>query len=214
MILGCTAIAEEHRTDWLSSAINQYRLRLRGDMMKRYPFFVFLLLLLLSLSACAQQVSVYTVERDGVNYTVDTENATVFDGENSYTYKLIGDEEDYELTVVYPDGSSFTYTRSGAGSIWGASEDYDESRYVSGELLCAVITEGKPQEISVGKILISLILFALGVFHIVCPRVAWLALNGWRFRNRRNVEPSELLLILSRAGGVVYVIAAVILFYV
>lgn len=180
---------------------------------ERLSALLLLLFLLLSFSACAQNPTEYTVERNGVSYTVDTESATVFDGTNVYRYTLSGDKNNYSLTIVYPDGSYYTCENMGMGSIWGVSEDYDADRYVSGELLHDVITASAPQTLPVGKILLSLILLVLGVFHIACPRIAWFVFNAWRFRNRQNVEPSDIALTLSRAGGVIYIIASVILFY-
>lgn len=59
-------------------------------------------LLMLLFSACAESSTSYHVEVNGTLYTVDTENKTISDAENTYHYSIAG----REIDIIYPDGSS------------------------------------------------------------------------------------------------------------
>ena len=91
--------------------------------MKRSILIIFSVIVLLFQTACSsQEVSnpnVYTVTKNGVDYTVDNENKTITDEENIYYFTVNNDK----ITIIYPDGSSYGWTRTENGGYGGYSLD-------------------------------------------------------------------------------------------
>lgn len=179
--------------------------------MKKAAIFGLAVLLVLSVCACSSsENAAYTVG----DYTVDAGNGTISDGTNVYRYTFSGSASGYRIEITYPDGSA--YWRNGQrdnGGIGfsssGWSEDYDETRYARGDVLCDILAAGAPgqKEAKPGKFLIVLLLLALGAFNIASPQTAWYLSEGWKFR---DAEPSGLALGLARMGGIGCCIVAVI----
>lgn len=56
----------------------------------------------LLLCACMTRSS-YTVEKDGVEYLVDTKSCTISDGAEAYPYSINGDASAYCIQITFPD---------------------------------------------------------------------------------------------------------------
>ncbi len=177
--------------------------------MKRFWSVFVALLLILSLWGCAQQEQVYTIDRNGTVFSIDTENRTISDGTHTYHYMLSDNGSSTTVTITYPNGSTFwdKVSNGGSGSS-GWSDDYKADAYVSGWTLADVVRQTIPKPANTGKIIAGLVLIALGILEIAFPQGLWYLRYGWHFK---NAEPSDVALILGRVGGVVVMILGVVL---
>lgn len=183
--------------------------------MKKVLIFLLAAWMTLGLCACVGSKStVYTITKNGIDYVVDTENNTIFDGTNTYQYTFSGTSSNYEVEITYPDGSNYWWHMqdngafsSGAG---GWSEDYDANRYVDGDVLCDVLSEEAPAEANSGKTVAIVFLIAVGIFNLASPRTAWELEWGWRFK---NAEPSDMALAMNRIGGGIAIVVAVVMIF-
>lgn len=184
--------------------------------MKKLLIAILSVLLVVSLCSCSASKdkagATYTVNKGGTAFVVDPGNGTIFDGTHTYQYEISGSSSDYSINITYPDGSTYWWRthNSGGGTVGsgGWSDDYDETRYVDGWTLCDVLEENAPKEKDPKNVLVILVLFVIGIFNTVSPRTAWYLEYGWRYK---NAEPSDLALGLNRLGGIVAMIAAVII---
>ena len=175
-------------------------------------------LLLFAAAGCSQSNPVSTVVRDGVTYTIDTENSTISDGEHIYPYAFSGNSAGYDVTITYPNGSSYQWHAQNSGGspmgYGGLQGDYDEHLYTSGDVLLSVLKEGplKGGALREGKnIFLSVFIALVGIFHAALPETAWYLAYGWRYR---DAEPSDAALMLNRLGGAAAIAVAIILFFV
>ena len=178
-------------------------------MKKRMAILIIFVMLLLC--ACSEAGTVYTVVRDDISYMVDVENHTISDGTHTYQYEFSGNSNDYNVDIVYPNGSTYWFNQSGFSGYGGWSDDYDEDKYVDGDTLCEVLLEKAPKEAHPERIFASILFAAVGVFQIISPYTAWYLGYGWRYK---NAEPSDAALGLNRVMGVVAVIIAVIFLFI
>ena len=164
--------------------------------------------LALALCACSAQ-SVYTVTRDGKEYTVDREAGTISDGQYTYGFEFSGDSRAYEVTIEYPNESTYWWEQNGTGIGYGGwSEGYDESAYAKGDTLREVLPEKAPRARS-GNAGVGFFIILLGLFGAVWPRAAWALSYGWRFK---DAEPSEAALVVNRVcGGALVLLGLVVL---
>lgn len=165
-------------------------------------------ILLISLCACSSSSVKYTIDKNGKSYVVDTENGSIFDGDHTYQYSFSGDSSSYRIEITYPDGSSYWSQMSGYVGTAGSSDGYDQNRYVDGDILCDVLLEKAPRESNSGKTFGGIFLGAVGLFISAFPYAAWYLEYGWRYK---DAEPSDLALGLTRAGGVVVIIIAIVM---
>lgn len=179
--------------------------------MKRWIVGILACLLLCSLTACAQQETVYTVTQNGVEYHVDSAQMIITAGGNKYRYTHSGDSTDHRITITYPDGSSYWYSQSGSMGQGGWSEDFVEGKYASADVLIDIVQESAPPKKNPGKTICAVLLIVLGIFEAALPKAAWYLGYGWRYK---NAEPSDAALLFGRAGGVVAAVAGLILLFV
>ena len=152
----------------------------------------------------------YTATKNNIDYVVDTENKTISDGHHTYQYDFSGNSSNYSITIKYPNGATYWWNKSGYTGHGGWSDNYDEKRYVDGDILTEVVLEKAPREQKSGQGFAALLVAAVGVFNIMSPQTAWYLEYGWRFK---NAEPSDLALGFNRVGGLIAVIVAVILLF-
>jgi len=165
-------------------------------------------LLVLPLCACAG-ASVYTVERNGREYTVDRDAGTISDGNYTYRYAFSGDSKAYSLEIEYPDGSSWWWRQDKSGMGFGGwSRDYDESLYTKGVVLRDVLWAKAPRAHEYAGV--GVLLLAAGLFDAAAPRAAWYLGYGWRFK---DAEPSDAALFLGCAGGILTVLIGIALLF-
>lgn len=173
--------------------------------------FILLIFVMLSLCACSAAETVYTVVKNEISYVVDRENQTISDGTHTYQYEFSGNTDDYNVDIVYPDGSTYWFNKSGFSGYGGWSDDYDEDKYVDGDTLCDVLLEKAPKKTNSGKFVGAIIMAAVGIFNIVSPHTVWYLEYGWRYK---DAEPSDMALGFNRVVGVIAIIVAVILLFV
>lgn len=179
-----------------------------------------ILALLLSFFLCAcsraETAKIYEIEKNGKIYTIDTENKTIYDGANKYRYSVNFESDSSSVKIYYPDGSSYWWnerkTDYGSSGTGGWSDDYEPSKYVSGDILWDILQERAPRVAgsSTKNVLLIIIFLAIGILNIVYPEVGWYLEYGWRFK---DAKPSEIALIFNRAGGVIVVIVAFFLVF-
>lgn len=174
-----------------------------------------LVLILCACSSASGADKAYTVYRNGTEFVVDPQQETVFDGTHTYHYRLSGDTGSYGINITYPDGSTYWWQTQKSGGFstgsGGWSDNYDASRYVSGDTLCDVLATAVPKEQEPKNVLLILLLLAVGIFNTASPHTAWYLEYGWRYK---DAEPSDMALTFSRLGGILAIIAAVILIFV
>ena len=128
-------------------------------------------------------------------------------------YLVEGTASDVKLTL--PDGRTLegSYSADGmAGSIsFNTSVSPEEWDYLDD--LRAIVFSGAinpSRQGGVLQILAGLALAGAGLLAVLNPSLAWQLSEGWRFK---NVEPSELYLVLARVGGVVLIIIALVVIF-
>ena len=109
--------------------------------MKKYIAMIFSLLLVLSLMGCGRngesESKVKTISKTGVEYTIDTENKSIQDNQNTYSYAI----EASGIKITYPDGQYFTWQESNGASTGVTSLNFDYSQYAEPLILLDVIDE-------------------------------------------------------------------------
>lgn len=178
--------------------------------MKKLQVLMVLTLIAISLCACSSISTTYTVEQDGITYVVDTINSTIFDGGNTYQYSFSGNYSSYKVDITYPDGSTYWRQQQGSSGHGGWSDNYDENRYIAGDVLCDVLEEKAPKESNPDNFFIAIFLSGIGIFNIISPYTAWYLQYGWRYK---DAEPSDVALTMNRILGGVAIIMAVIIFF-
>ena len=173
--------------------------------MKRNRIWILILLAAL-LCGCTAAATTYTVTRNGVDYTVDTENKTISDGLYTYLYEVEGTSDRRSTTITYPGGARYYWTQNGGSGSGGWTDDYAPDRYTDGDTLLAVLETNAPKEYS-GHPFLGLLLIALGIWHALDPHSAWYTNSGWRYR---DAEPSDLALVVARVSGVVAILFGII----
>lgn len=177
--------------------------------MKRIGIILIVLVLSIALIGCADQETTYTVNKNGIEFRVDSAQKTISDGDNIYHYEFSGDSSSFSVTINYPNGSSYWYNQSGGVGGGGWSNDYIEGAYVPGDTLVEVVREKAPKRVDPGKIVGGLMLIALAIIDMLAPKVSWYLGYGWRYK---NAEPSDVALMLARiAGGIAVAVGVVLL---
>ena len=177
--------------------------------MKRYLCMLMTLMMVFLCAACgAEEPESKTISTEigGRSAVVTFEPGTLSAGTvqmDSGTYTFAWDTRG-DLKITYPDGTRFTYTKSGGGA---ASVDFDpESKGYPSGITMAWGIEGTIDRLSTarnsggGNALLGLFLLAVGAFGTFAPRAAWYLEYGWRFRNE---EPSDAALTVQVIGGVI-----------
>ena len=161
------------------------------------------------------QQKVINYNYNGCEYVVDTVNKTISDGKYTYEYLYTSSQDYDELTITYPDGSSWwmetSYSEDGMGALSssGWSDDYDESRYTSGDTLHQVFKDTVPNESNrniVFKVIFSLLGVGLGIFMTVSPYTIWYWSHGWKYK---DAEPTDAFLGWTRALGIIVIILTI-----
>ena len=169
-----------------------------------------LLTVVFLLTGCTQAdpQEIYTVERDGIIFTVDPEAHTITDGKDVYIYKVTANS----TTITYPDGRYFTWTYNEHGAT--GTGNRLENGNVSNRVLVSIAEEAAPRKAS-GKshatVLATVIVALFGVIAAVFPKASWYLSYGWRFK---NAEPSEAALILARVSGILVAVVSVFLLFI
>jgi hypothetical protein len=170
-----------------------------------------LLILALILSGCGKQSPepyTYTFSRDNqvITLTVNPETRTILDGTDVYDYVAEKHGSITSYVITYPNGATYHWTATEHGGAGGWSDDYDETAYISGNILVFAIEEGMPRE-KQGNPALGLLIVLLGGIHALFPKIPIYIKYGWRFE---NAQPSEAYLLVTRIGGILAVIAGLV----
>jgi len=170
----------------------------------------------LLLCACMTRSS-YTVEKDGVEYLVDTKSCTISDGAEAYPYSINGDASAYCIQITFPDDFEVVWqgsknaqgTASGFGSWSGTyNADYYKKAEQMSSILSIQIHAPSSGEKGQTYWLAALLLLAVGIFHITAPRAAWQLRYGWRYK---DAEPTEIALRVNVGLGMAAALAGLVL---
>lgn len=182
--------------------------------MKKRVFIAALLILILLCSACGAEK---TPEAKSVSAQIGGHEMVVtFEPGNLSAGTIRADHGTYtftwdrsgDLKITYPDGTRFTYTKSGSG-LTSLDFDPEAKGYPDGITMAwgleSAIDEMRPARNSGGgSALLGLLLLAIGAVGTFAPRAAWYLSYGWRFR---DAEPSDAALAVQVCGGVVALLA-------
>lgn len=176
--------------------------------MKRAWVVLIALLMAVTLFGCGKENTVFTVNRNDITYKVDTEKKTISDGTYVYSYSFSGDASTYDVTIRYPNGSSYWFKQNGSNGFGGWSDDYVETAYASGFTLVDILEDVAQEPVNIGEVFGGILLIAIGIFNAATPETAWYLERGWWYK---NAEPSDMALAFTRGSGIVAVIIGVIL---
>ena len=138
--------------------------------------------------------------------TIDPEAKTLTCGSNVYAYEITASETVTTTTIRYPNGATYYRHSSGMTGHSSHSEDYDENRYIPGDVLISLLEQEYPRE-KKGSTFLGLVCIAMGVWGIAKPESLWYLGYGWRYR---NAEPSDAALIVERLSGVLCIVVGLI----
>ena len=124
-----------------------------------------------------------------------------------YHYQFSGNE----ITLEYPNQATYSQTDYGGSIASGWTENYDDARYVPGDVLIGVLYADSPPSRRTGNPLIGLLFLAVGLWNAISPYSSWYLSHGWRYK---NAEPSDLALGLTRAGGIFAILLGILAFFV
>lgn len=170
--------------------------------MKKYNIIYILIISLLLLCSCGRNT---VVEVASGKYTamVDTWNHTIIVDGNVYSYK----QTENSLTIVWPDGVSYTKTYYPNAAMGGSSGTIDSSiypsEYVMFKMLDSVLNRQQTANVLSVWQVVSIL---LGITMVACPRIFWFMSYGWRFR---DAEPGSFALPVFRFIGVIIIVVIV-----
>jgi hypothetical protein len=165
------------------------------------------LILALVLSGCGSTSrEPYDLTYDGRTITVYPETGTIVDGLNVYRYTASETAAGIDYDITYPNGSRYWWMSTKHGGHGGGSDGYDDSRYLSGDILISALQQGEPQG-KVGNIGIGLLLIGLGAVNFFLPELPFYLKYGWAVE---NAEPSDAYITWTKVGGVIFAVAGLI----
>lgn len=175
--------------------------------MKKIYFGITILMILL-LTGCVKPIeSKHTITKENEIFFIDTINQTISHDNEIYKYKV--DRNSYE--IIYPDNSTYSWTKEENGGFGGWSDNYNDTKYISGSLLIDILSKEYSQTNKEKNFFAIFILFILGGWNAVFPYSSWYLSYGWRYK---DVEPSDTVLILARLSGVIIIIISLVLVFI
>ncbi len=186
--------------------------------MKRLISVVLGFLLVLCLFGCSpRQDKVeyhYISNQREIHLTIDLPASTISDGTHTYAYSIKSSRDGYTINLTYPDGAEYYWSSQSSGSISTGTGDFKGDPagtiYADPVILCQAL-EGKaleaPRRIPIA---LCLLLIGMGAVMVLAPQTVWLLRYGWQFR---DAEPSSLALGVSRASGVVVILAGIVFLF-
>lgn len=179
--------------------------------MKHFRIFLPLLILALVLSGCGKrrlEPYEYTFSLDNQVRTIkiNPETQTILDGTAVYTYEVEKTASGTSYVIDYPNGAVYHWTESKSGGAGGWSESYDDSTYISGNILVYALEENQPRE-KIGNFGVGFLLMVLGGAKFFLPEIPFYLKYGWAVR---DAEPSDTYLTLTRVGGILAAVAGLI----
>ena len=183
--------------------------------------FVLLILTALLLSACGEDaipMEPYTVTVDNwgdpVTLTVNPVQQTIVHKDVLYRYTI---EEDEIITILYPDGASFTrFSQEDQGGYFYpdmSAEEILNREYLDGELLTRVVSAQLPQTrpvtaVNVETLIAGILVILLGVAEIRRPDLVWNLRHGFVYD---APEFSDFAIAVNRVSGGLLIFGGLIL---
>lgn len=175
--------------------------------MKHFRILLMLLILAMVLSGCANTVrEPYDYTFSGKTITVYPETNTITDGLDVYTYQIEETQSRTSYVIHYPNGATYHWTATETGGAGGWSDDYDESRYIRGNILVNALEQSQPRE-RVGNIGVGLLLMGLGAVNFFLPELPFHLRYGWAVE---NAKPSGAYITWTKVCGAIAAIAGLI----
>ena len=175
-------------------------------MNKKIYLGIITLMMFLLIGCVKSSESKYTITKENEIFFIDTINQTISHDNEVYKYKIDGNS--YEIT--YPDNSRYWYKQEENGGFGGWSDDYNETKYISGSLLIDILSNEHSKTNKEKNFFAIFILFILGGWNIIFPYSSWYLNYGWRYK---DAEPSDAALILARLSGVIIIIITLVLVF-
>lgn len=176
--------------------------------MKKYLLMTMCLLLVFPMIACtgSKQQDTKTISLDDIIYTVDQQQGTIWDGQDTYHYAA----DSSGITITYPDDETYTWKKVNGFGAGTCSPGFDAAKFRDPFLLLDVIENAssagalpKPGHIGIGVFLLL-----VGIFHTGWPYRAWYLSRGWMYK---DAEPSDVASVIFRISGIVAIIMGVLL---
>lgn len=175
--------------------------------MKKFFALLMAVLTVLCMTACGKETEKVIVKEND-EFTLNTEDKTISDGENTYEYEIDGSGDSYRITIDYPDGAQYFWSMSEGVGSGGWNSELTNNSYAKADILVEVAEEDFAPEVESNPWFIVIILGVLGLAGLIYPYGLWWLAYGWRYK---DVEPSEIALIAERVVGGAFVIIAVVL---
>lgn len=180
--------------------------------MKRMLMLMMVFALAITIRGCSDMK--YSTTKNGTEYTIDKSSCTITDGENTYKYLISASETNTSIEITYPDGSKWWCDNVTAKEqnktilFGGKSDDYDETKYVSGEILKELIEDTNNDRDLGKKVVVPILFFALGVLILAHPKILWIVLGGW---TKKETQPTDTTVMIYRIFGILFIITAIIM---
>ncbi len=176
--------------------------------MKHFRILLPILILALVLSACgstAQEPYTYTFGTDSgaKTITVNPETCTILDGTDVYHYTAKESVNGIDYDITYPNGGTYWWMAINHGGHGGWSDSYDETRYISGDILVDALQQSAPRE-KTDNVGLGLLLMGLGAMNFFLPEIPFYLKYGWAVE---NAEPSDAYITWTKAVGAVLAVA-------
>lgn len=178
--------------------------------MRKWIICILLLGAILLVSCNSKPNERYEVQYNGKTVIIDTLAQTISCEDYQYKYQVVRSAIETATTITYPNNAEFWWKEEENHAGGGWSDNYDPIKYIPGEDLVSMIPKPKSSGSS-KNYLIIIILLAGGIWNMVSPKSSWYLSYGWRYK---NAEPSDEALIITRVGGILAVIIAVIFLFV
>ena len=181
--------------------------------MKRW---IFLLLLALLLTGCAEAGPMQEVNVWGAVFTVDKQAFTISDEDYTYIYILPVMTDD-TIRIIYPNGSWYQQSGDNVASA-GWSNDYDGtpfSPYAAGETLVQAVKQAtEKKQIPARNLIAGCVFLPWGIVNAIWPELGWAL---WSLRHAafvKDAEPTEFALGFGRVAGILFIVIGIAAFFV
>ena len=179
--------------------------------MKHFRILLPLLILALVLSACGSTArEPYDYHFNGKTITVYPETGTIMDGLNVYRYTVKETANGFDYDITYPNGGRYWWMSTRYGGHGGWSDGYDDSLYLSGNILVNALQQGEPQG-KAGSVVVGLLMIGLGALNFFLPELGFWLRYGWAVE---RAEPSDAYITLTKAGGILAAVVGLICCFV
>ena len=156
----------------------------------------------------------YTIEDNGLQYILYTENKIITVDGYTYTYSYTGDKSDYEIRISYGDSYSIisNYDYDGGETYEdGFCPNYDVSPEILVDMVYTYMSDCEGNNtFEPGLFFGGIIIGILGIIMICVPEFVFKT----KYWHIKDAEPSDSYMGVTIAFGIIFCIAAVIMILV